>query len=309
MKIMLSMIKGNVKKMPIAKYHVLLKVAELGSITRAADALGYTQSAVSRIIADLEAQWAVCLFTRNRTGAVLSSAGEVLLPRLLAVCNAQREVDEEVAELHGLTSGTLRIGTFTSISIHWLPEMMKSFLERYPGIQFQLNNNMEYAEIEDWIMTGRVDCGFIGLPSVLPLETAFLRRDRLLAVLPLGHPLAEAESYPMTRFSTDHVIHLSDDRDREYARIFDRLNVRPNAHYSVNDDYVILSMVASGLGVSILPELVVQRSTYPVITKPLDPPQFRDIGIAARSFSAASPVTNRFLSHVQAWIAENHAPV
>ena len=101
------------------KHQILLKTVELGSITRAAEALGYTQSAVSRVIADLEREWDMELLTRSRTGVVLSSSGAALLPYVQAVCNAGRELEEQVAELHGLTRGTLRVATFASVSIHW----------------------------------------------------------------------------------------------------------------------------------------------------------------------------------------------
>ena len=100
------------------KYQILLKTVELGSITRAAEALGYTQSAVSRVIADLEREWDIELLTRSRTGVVLSSSAAALLPYVQAVCNAGRDLEEQVAELHGLTRGTLRVATFASVSIH-----------------------------------------------------------------------------------------------------------------------------------------------------------------------------------------------
>ena len=147
------------------KYQILLKTVELGSITRAAEALGYTQSAVSRVIADLEREWDMELLTRSRTGVVLSSSGAALLPYVQAVCNAGRELEEQVAELHGLTRGTLRVATFASVSIHWLPAIMKEFLGRYPGIQFDLVSNWEFAEVEDLLRQGQADCGFLGLPA------------------------------------------------------------------------------------------------------------------------------------------------
>lgn len=290
--------------MDIGKYRALLRTVELGNITRAAEELGYTQSAVSRIIADLEGEWGVTLLTRGRTGVVLSAAGEGLLPYLRAVCNADRELQEEVAELHGLTRGTIRVGTFNSISVHWLPRIMKTFLERYPGIRFEVATHIEYREIEEWVASGRVDCGFIALPSALPLDTVFLRRDRHMAVLPTDHPLAGAACYPLSRFAQDPFIKLEDDRDREIVRIFDRYQVKPNLQYRVNDDYAAMAMVENGLGVSVLTELVLQRTPYRVAVKPLDPPQFRDVGVAVRSRKGASPATARFLDHVGDWVAD-----
>ncbi len=246
--------------METGKYRALLRTAELGSITRAAEDLGYTQSAVSRIISDLEQEWGVALLIRGRSGVALTAAGEALLPGLRAVCNAERELQEEVAELHGLTRGTIRVGTFNSISVHWLPRLMKSFLEKYPAIRFEILTHIEYREIEDWVASGHVDCGFISLPCALDLDTVFLRRDRHMAVLPADHPLAGAECYPIDRFSQDPYIKLEDDRDREVIQIFEHCGVKPNLQYLVNDDYAAISMVESGLGVSVLTELVLRRT-------------------------------------------------
>ena len=287
--------------MNLSKYQVFLKTVELGGITRAAEALGYTQSAVSRTIADLEQEWDVRLLTRTRAGVTLSSEGELLLPYIQSVCNASRDLEEQVAELHGLTRGTIRVGTFTSTSIQWLPELMKDFLGRYPGIQFDLRSGWEFAEIEDWIRRGQVDCGFVGLPAGPGLDAAFLRRDRLLALLPPDHPLAGAECYPLARFAEDPYIRLSEERDMEIARIFQRQGVRPNVQYTVTDDHAIIAMVENGLGVSIMSELVLRRTPYRIAAKPLDVPQFRDIALAVRSGRAPSPLTARFLQCVKEW--------
>ena len=93
------------------KYQILLKTVELGSITRAAEALGYTQSAVSRVIADLEREWDMELLTRSRKGVVLSSSGAALLPDVQAGCHAGEEVEVDVAEVQGLSRGTMWMGT------------------------------------------------------------------------------------------------------------------------------------------------------------------------------------------------------
>lgn len=291
--------------MNLTKYQVFLKAVELGSFTRAAEALGYTQSAVSRVVADLEREWDMELLTRNRGGVALSSGGETLLPYIRAVCNAGEELEEQVAALHGLTSGTLRVGTFTSVSIHWLPAIMKEFLSRYPGIRFELVSSWEFAEIEDLVRRGQVDCGFLGLPAGDDLEVTPLRRDRLLAVLPLNHPLAGAPCYPIARFAQDSYIRISEERDAEISRIFLEEGIRPNLQYTVNDDFAILAMVEQGLGVSIMPELVLQSTGRAVSAIPLDHPRYRDIALAFRSGRRPSPLAAHFLTCVEQWVAEH----
>ena len=121
----------------IHKYLAYLKTIETGSITQAAAELGYTQSAVSRMIADLEEHWDVPLLTRNRSGIEISSEGTQLLPILQSIVKGQEELSFAVGELHGLQSGLIRVGAFTSMATGWMPLMIKSFHEKYPNIRFQ----------------------------------------------------------------------------------------------------------------------------------------------------------------------------
>ena len=96
--------------MSIRKYIAYLKTIETGSITHAAAQLGYTQSAISRMIADLEDSWGVKLLTRNRSGIEISSEGLTLLPKLQAICKDYEDLNYAISELHGLSSGSIRLG-------------------------------------------------------------------------------------------------------------------------------------------------------------------------------------------------------
>ena len=294
-------------KMDQNKYRVFLKTVELGSITRAAESLGYTQSAVSRVVAELEREWGLTLLTRGRLGVELTSEGAVMVPYLRAVCNAEKELEEQVAELHGLTRGTLRVGAFASVSIQWLPTIIKEFLTLYPGIRFELESKWEFAEVEDLIRRGQVDCGFLGLPVGPGLDAFPLWRDELLAVLPPDHPLAGAPFYPMERFTQDPYIDTPEERDLEIGLIFQEEGIRPNLRYTVNDDFATLAMVEQGLGVSIRPELVLRNTGRRFAAIPLERPRYRDIALAVRSGRPPSPLTARFLEQVRAWIGKNSA--
>lgn len=290
--------------MNTTKCQIFLKTVELGSLTQAAEAMGYTQSAVSRSIADLEREWNMTLLARNKDGAVLTSQGREMLPYAQSLCNAQRALEMQVAELHGLTRGTLRVGTFTSVSIHWLPPIMKQFLSLYPGIQFELVNKWEFAEVESLICRGEVDCGFLGLPTSGALEVFPLRQDQLMAVLPCGHPLAGADCYPMARFRQDPYIRCQEESDMEISRIFSEEGLHPNICYTVNDDFTILAMIEQGLGVSIQPELVVKGACRNLASIPLENPRFRQIGLAVRRKDPLSPLTRRFIDFVLQWNRE-----
>ncbi len=293
--------------MNTTKCHIFLKAVELGSITRAAEEMGYTQSAVSRSIADLEREWNVTLLTRNKDGVILSAQGESLLPHIQALCNAERTLETQVSSLHGLNRGLLRVGTFTSVSIHWLPGIMKEFMDRYPGIQFELVSKWEFREVEELVRRGHLDCGFLALPTGESLEASFLRQDRLLAVLPCSHPLADAPYYPLSRFTQDTFILIQEQWDMEITRIFQEEGVRPNIRYTLSDDFAILAMVEQGLGVSILSEMVIRSSSRQVAALPLERPRFREIGFAVRRGEALPPLTQRFRDFVLEWLTAHPA--
>lgn len=232
--------------MELSKYEAFLKTVELGNITQAADVLGYTQPAVSRVIADLEREWGVPLLIRNRTGVSLTPEGEYLIPQIRAVCAAQRELEGSVERLLSLDGGTVRVGSFHSVAANWLPQIVRSFLQIYPNVDIQISYNLEYSAIENSIIQGGVDCGFVTLPlnvrSTPPLHTFFLKREQLCAVLPPDHLLARAKSYPVTRFSEDPFIPIREDQDRDMSRIFKSCGVRPNIRYFAEDSNIIASM-------------------------------------------------------------------
>lgn len=288
-------------RMNLQKYEAFLKTVECGSFTRAAQALGYTQSGVSHTVSSLEEDWGVALLVRDRAGVRLTSEGERLLPLVRRICRMQEELAGEVEALHGLESGLIRIGTFSSVAVHWLPHMIKAFHAEYPKVDFELLYG-DYTEIEGWAAEGRVDFGFLRLPAgsgFEKLESVFLREDRLLAVLPEGHPLAGCGRFPVSQLAEEPFILPDVGLDNDVEAIFRAAGIRPNVRFTAKDDYTIVSMVESGLGISVLPELVMRRTSYRVVRKELDPPAVRRLGVVLRSLRAASSATRRFLGGLQ----------
>lgn len=182
--------------MNIQKYMAFVKTVEYGSFTRAAEMLNYSQSGISRMINDLEKEWKVILLERGKSGVKLTSDGMKLLPYAKNVCMEYDKLQMEVDELNGLQSGLIRIGTFSSVAAHWLPNIIRNFQQAYPGIDYELLLG-DYTEIEEWIADGRVGCGFLRLPARPEFETCFLEQDRLLAILPENHSLADLEKIPV----------------------------------------------------------------------------------------------------------------
>ena len=284
--------------MNIQKYRAFVKTVEYGSFTKAAEILNYSQSGISRMINDLEKEWKLVLLERGKSGVRLTSDGMKLLPCARSVCTEYERLQVEVDELNGLQSGLIRIGTFSSVATHWVPGIIKEFQKSYPNIDYELLLG-DYTEIEEWISSGRVDCGFLRLPTCSDFETIFLEQDRLLAILPENHPLTQLEKVPVAALCDEAFMLLEKGAKTEVSEIFERCNLTPKVHFTTWDDYAIMSMVESGLGISILPELILRRIPYHIVAKELDVPAYRKIGIAMRSKKAASLAVKRFLEYLQ----------
>lgn len=284
--------------MNIQKYQALIKTVELGSFTKAAESLGYTQSAVSRMIADLEKEWKVTLLERNKSNLNLTADGMSILPYAKKLCNEYERLKMQVDSIHGLEKGVIRIGTFSSVATHWLPNIIKEFQKDYPGIDYELLLG-DYTEIEEWIVEGRVDCGFLRLPTVRPMDSIFLENDELKAIIPKDHPMAECEKFPIEKLCEEKFMLLEKGARAEISELFERNGLEPDVHFTTWDDYAVMSMVESGLGVSILPELILKRVPYDIAAKSLDVEAFRKIGFCVKDMKTVPHVVRKFMEYLQ----------
>ena len=295
----------TVVPMSVNKYQMFLKTVECGSFSKAAAEMSFTQSAVSHAVQALENELNITLLSRNRGGVVLTADGRALLPRIEKLCAAHHELMQSAAELNGMDAGFVRVATFSSVSAQWLPSILKSFGERYPNIEFEVVTGDYYGQSEDWILQGKVDCGFLRLPSVKHLQTYALYRDELQVILPCGHPLADSDPFPAASLSTEPFIFLEEGQDYEISAALDKMGICPNVKYTAREDRTMLAMVSKGLGISLLPELMVRHSPYPVVACRAPERFYRNIGIAVKDKKALSAATRRFVDYVRGWVAEN----
>lgn len=281
----------------ILKYMAFIKTVEYGSITKAAEILNYSQSGISRMINDLEQEWNITLLERSRAGVSLTSDGTRLLAHAKSLCDEFQKLQMEVDDLHGLQTGLIRIGTVSSVAIHWLPNIIRAFQKDYPGIDYELLLG-DYTEIETWIAEGRVDCGFTRIPADPGMEAVPLSKDRLLAILPEGHPLTKYEKVPIDELCSEPFMLLEKGARAEVSEIFERNHLTPRTHFTTWDDYAIMAMVESGLGISILPELILKRIPYRIVAKELNVPAYREIVFALRDRKTASLAVKRFMEYL-----------
>jgi DNA-binding transcriptional LysR family regulator len=294
--------------MSVKKYDVFLRVVELGSLTKAAEALGYTQSGVSHIIGSLEKELGFPLLLRGRSGTRLTDGGRRILPCIRGMLNYAEQLEQVVSAIRGLDAGTVRVGAFTSVAVRWLPGMLKQFLEDYPRIEFKLLNG-DYHNVERWLTEGSIDLGFVSMPCAPEGEYIPLRKERLLAILPPEHRLAGLARLPIGELEGEPFISLERDTDHDARRALESSGVRPKLRFSTRDDYAIIAMVEQGLGVSIMPELLLEGRRDRVRILELDPPSSRTIALAIPAAAHVGPAARKFADYVKNWVADRYGKV
>ena len=289
---------GGICVLSINKYKVFKKVVELGSLTKAAEALGFTQSGVSHLINSLEEEVGFLLLSRNRSGVKLTENGEMILKTVSEILKWNEHLEQQVASIHGLELGTIHIGTFTSVSVNWLPGIIKDFQHDFPNITINFIEG-NYREIEDWIAEGKIDCGFLSLPTRDAFDVIPLAKDQMLVLLPVDHPLSTKPVLSLNDIMEEPFIMQRKGGDDDINRVIEGSSFKPKIKYTVADDYAIMAMVENGLGISILPELVLRGQHRNIRLIGFEESKYRSLGIAVNSLKHVSPATKRFLDYVK----------
>lgn len=214
--------------MPNQKYEAFVTVAKTGSFKKTAEILGYTQAGVSYMMSSLEQEMGTALFTRDHSGARLTADGRNLLPWIQDVCASEQALQTRLEELRSVEYGSLRVASFGSIAVQWLPGIMEMFLNDHPNIDYELVTYESQNEMEEATWRGEFDCCFVILPAKLDFFTIPLAQDPVYVVLPPNHPLAHAPFFPKESLATEPYIKVrSSDDHTEFDAVFARHEVAP----------------------------------------------------------------------------------
>lgn len=281
----------------IVKHRAFVETVRNGSLTRAAEIIGVSQSGVSRMISDLEKEWGIRLLERGRGGIALTPEGERMYDRSLDLLTSYDELVRTAGEVGGAGIGVIRIGTFSSVATHRLPDVIRSFKTDHPGAGYELLLG-DYTEIERWVREGRVDLGFLTSPDLPGLRTRLMEHDPMMAVVPEGHPLAAKDAVRLEDLCGQPFMLLEKGGPSEVSEMFSARGLRPDVAFTTWDDYAIMSMVESGLGVSVLPSLILERVPYRIAVRLLDPPVRRGIYLATRGGDRLTAAARAFVSRL-----------
>ncbi|MBE6935816.1 MAG: LysR family transcriptional regulator [Ruminococcaceae bacterium] len=289
--------------MSIKKYEAFLKTAQLGSLTRAAEALHSTQSRISHILRELEEEFGFSLMQRSRGGIRLTEAGERLMPLMKEILQKQQELETLAADIREAEAGVVRIGVFSSVAVQWLPGMLESFQTTHPKAEVQILSG-DYDDLDRWLQSGDVDLSFVTLPAPDGMQVIPLQVDSLVVILPRGHQLAKYEAVPIPELRSEPFISLRQSSNHDIHRALDKAGVQPHIRYSTRDDYALIAMVQQGLGVSIVPELLIGSRREGIEVRPLSPAATRTIALAIPSPDPL-PVVSAFAETAVEWLKKN----
>lgn len=280
--------------MDIKKLLLFADVAETENFTKTGNRMGYTQSGVSHLLKSLEDEMGFSLFIRSKQGVKLTGNAKMILPGVRSLLAMTEHLEQVINEINGLETGQLVIATFSSISIHWLPNIIHSFQQSYPNIRIRLLEGGT-DDIVNWIESDLADFGFLSKRNTKSLDWIPLYEDPLYAVVPLDYPAPEDNMFPIEDFEGHHFVISAMGTDYDVHHALDSSGIHPIIDFSSKDDHAIISMIKNKLGIGILPGLTLRNFESQVSVYPLKPYYSRTLGVAMKSRKLLTPAALKFL--------------
>lgn len=285
------------------KFEALLVAIEYGSLTSAAEELGYTQSGLTHMMNALERELGISLLVRSKSGVQLSAAGQELLEDIREFVSAAKALEDHTGKLLTKEATTIRLGAYSSMARCWLPQIVAQFRKACPDVDVNIRMGT-VSEIYNAVKNDELDCAMASYESVYIQSLAWesLHNDPLVAILPTDYS-GDVEKYDVRNFADCNFLMPSAGFDLDILPLFSQYKLQPSVRYTNLDDATIASMVSLGLGTSILSELCVSTISEKVIALPLDPPAYRQLGIILRESKRNDRVIKRFIRCAQATVS------
>lgn len=287
------------------KLEALLMAADLGSFTKAAEVLGYTQSGLTHMMNSLEREIGFALLDRGRHGVRLTAEGEKLAPLMRELLRADAALDGAVAQLSASRGDTIHTAAYASLAMHWLPTIIQAFRADNPSVDVDIRMADDVVAPYTLLAQGKMDVIFVSRQEgQASYDWVHLRDDPMYAVLPRDYPTEGRTVFPLHEFDGKDFLMPAQGFDKDILRIFNREGVRANIRPNVVDDATVVNMVEHGLGISMMTELTLKGRTEHVLTLPVAPAASRELGVAVRSLADAPEIVRRFIEYTQRTVRE-----
>lgn len=286
------------------KLEALLMAVDLGSFTKAAEVLGYTQSGLTHMMNSLEKEVGFTLLERGRSGVRLTGEGERIAPAVREFLQANARLDSVIEQVASSRTEIIRVSAYASIAMHWLPGIIQRFREECPDVDVDIRMADHVDVPYELLAQGKMDAILVSPQDEGQYEWVHLADDPMFAVLPRDFDTQGITAFPLAAFEARDFIMPSQGFDKDIMRIFNRIGVKPHILPTWVDDPTVISMVSHGLGVSMMTELTVRGRTDGVKLLPVEPASSRELGLAVRSLDAASDGLRHFIDCTKRVVAE-----
>jgi DNA-binding transcriptional LysR family regulator len=280
--------------MTFTQLEIFSVLSKVGSFSRAAAALGITQSGVSHAIKLLESELGVSLLNREGGALALTDVGTRLLSRANDILQQKEALQQEASLEQGIARGTLRIASFgATSSLRILPALMAQFERVHPLVEVQIDEVVDEVVVQ-WLLERRVELGFVVLPDerfdTLPLVT-----DELVAVLPASHPLASKKTVSAKDFHNRLFIRTSAGSGPHIDQFLGAQGAIPKTLFRFEQLTSMMGFVAQGDAIAIAARLALPNAPAGLVYRSLQPRWPREIALAALSFDRLSPAARAFI--------------
>lgn len=280
--------------MEVERWKELMTVVECKSLTAAANKLGYTLSGVSRSIAALENELGFALFYRGKKGVTPTKECEQMIEYARELIFASEKLSQAAAKIRGAETGKIGIGTAYRHFYRWLTQVTSEFHHMHPGVHFQIYNgtSTEFIHLLD---QHAIDFCLISEREGIH-EWQPICEDKLIALLPVGHKLAQQQKIALNTFAVEPYIATCPGLDIDSGRFFEKHHVIPNTQFSAMDIQATYAMVDAGMGISLTNQINSLTSYSGICHRDIEPTQMINIGLAW--LKDLSPVAASFLKFV-----------
>lgn len=281
--------------MDVQKLNVILEALKCGSITKAADKLGYTQSGLTYAINSFEGKLGFPVVIRDSGGIRLSREGQELLPYMERMVECERQLVEKAKTMLSRMGKTLNVGTYPSLSERILPEILAEFNSEEPDVKINLLVG-DRDEIINWLLSGTVDFGLGGEITMAGFEWMPLIRDPEVAIFPEDFPTEGMASFPMDDFKRHPFIRPTYwAEENDLASKIEAHGIEPQFIVEAGDNSPVIAMVGQGIGISTVPVLTIPDNVAGIKFLPMEPPCSRILGVNYRQSSMGDPTARSFL--------------
>lgn len=284
--------------MTFTQLEIFSVLAKVGSFSRAAVALGITQSAVSHALKQLESELGVCLIRRDGAASALTAVGARLLQRSNDILQQKEALQQEADYERGIARGTLRIASFGATStLRILPPLLERFSREHPFVEVQIDEQVDGVVVQ-WLLERRVELGFIVLPDDR-FDSVPVAEDELVAVLPEGHALAARPGIDARDFHGQPFIRTSAGSGPQIDQFLAAGGAVPQTRFRFEQLSSMLGFVAQGQALAIAARLALPEAPDGVVYRSLRPRKLRMTALAALSFERLSPAAQAFVAMVR----------